>query len=590
MITHDVAIKAGPLRHGTGAPTAVNTIPVPASHTPALIVSKIGPEHCHSIGEAIGKAKPGSRILVYPGLYAEQVVIDRDLEIVGEGNGQDIIIAPPENVPCVVMRTAYAVVRNVSIRRRKTSDENQSSAVVAGQGRLVLQHLAVTCPASAAVLATGAAAACSMHNVSLGGSRWGVWATDGAEVVIERSIVSECEWQGIEIRDEAWCTVRSCEVHDCGGVGITVSPKGELRCEDSVVRDNRGSGIQIHSNAKNRISGCEIVRNSMAGLVLDKAALAQIRHTHLSGNGGNGSSQVEVSGKSRVVVQSCAISDGASHGMHVTTGSAATIEDCSFQAFGKECLCVFESSNVTCDRSRFLHSESFCVSAFQKCQALLRHCELGQSATRSAIIVQAESSANSSLQVQECVIADCQGAGVRLSQESSGKITDTVINGLYAFYVATNSQLIGAGNSHNGTPLPDTDETEEEDEDEEEDDEGDDEGASEDSDEDGEEEDYDQEYEEDDEEDEEEEEEEYDQDSGEVEFATAVELVCDECGEQWAVEESGVTMCPRDDCNARYVVDSDENVTRIEDGGAYDDDPDAEQDDTEEAWEDADEE
>jgi hypothetical protein len=495
VITHEGTTQSGPLRQGTGSPATYNTIPVPASHSPALIVSKIGPEHCHSIGEAIEKAKPGSRILVYPGLYAEQVILDKDVEIVGEGNGYDIIIAPPDNVSCVVMRSAYAVVRNVSIRRRKTPDEKQFPAVVAGQGRLVLQHLAITCPASAAVLATGAAASCLMHHVSLTGSRWGVWATDGAEVVIDGSSVSECEGQGIEIRDEAWCTVRSCEVHDCGAAGIAVSPKGELRCEDTTVRDNRGPGIQIQSNGKNRIDGCEVVRNSMLGVSLHEAASAQVRHTQLGGNGGADSSQIVVTEKSSVVLQSCAISSGASHGMHVSTGSAATIEDSIFQSFSRACLNIFDGSSVTCDRSRFLRSESFCVSVFQKCQAILRHCEIGQSATRSAIIAQAESrvtldhcqvrEANqcgvyacdrstatvsasrvhgcgssamsadnkSTLHVEKCVIEDFNGVGVRVSQESTGKISDTTINGPYAFYVAGDSRRSGAGNSHNGTAL-----------------------------------------------------------------------------------------------------------------------------------------
>lgn len=644
VITHDVATQSGPLRQGSTSPATYNAIPTPASHSPALIVSKIGPEHCHSIGEAIGKAKPGSRIVIYPGLYAEQVVLDKDLEIVGEGNGNDIIIAPPGNTPCVVMRTAYAVVRNVSIRRRKTSDEKQTYAVAAGEGRLVLQHVAITCPASAAVLATGAGVSCLMSNVSIYGSRWGVWATDGAEVIIDSSNVSECEEQGIEIRDDATCTVCSCDVHDCGGAGIAVSPKGELHCRDTSVHDNRGPGVRIQSNTKNRISGCEIVRNSMSGVVLGEAALSRIRHSQLSGNGGEESSQVMVGGKSSVVLQSCVVSGGATHGMQVGSGSAATIEDCTFQAFGQECLSVFDGSSVTCDRSRFLHSKLFCVSVFGKCRALMQHCEIGQSATRSAIIVQAESSAtldhcqvreakqcgvyacdrstatlsesrvhgcgssgvlaskNSTVKVQECIIAGCENAGVRILQESTGEITDTIINCPDAFYVADDSRRSGAGNTHNGTALlqacceecntvteasgegilkccnpdcgvrfridadgdvleyftddavtedTDTEEVEEEDEEE-------DVGSS----------------------------------SEEFEFESPIELICDECGEEWEVMNAGATSCPNHSCDAAYEVDSDGDVVQVSSfeepkGEQLDDEEDDESDDEE--WEDLDE-
>ena len=289
VITHELTTHAGPLRQGSASPTTYNAIPIPASQAPARIVSKIGSEHFHSIGEAVAKAKPGSRILVYPGLYQESVVLDKDLEIVGEGSGHDVIIAPPDNAKGVVMATAYAVVRNISIRQCKPTDGKAlvHAAVVAGQGRLVLQHLAITAPASVAVYVTGAAASCLMHNVSLTGSRWGLWVTKGAEATIEGSTISECDREGIEIRDDARCTIRSSEVHGCGVAGISVvGPKGELLCEDTAVHDNRGFGIRVLSNARNRITGCEIVRNSMAGVALDEAASARIRHTQLGGNGG----------------------------------------------------------------------------------------------------------------------------------------------------------------------------------------------------------------------------------------------------------------------------------------------------------------
>ncbi|MFN9646032.1 MAG: TIR domain-containing protein, partial [Cyanobacteriota bacterium] len=59
---------------------------------PVLIVDALHRGHYPTIGQAIQAAKPGSRIMVRPGLYREGVVIDKPLELIGEGDRADIVI------------------------------------------------------------------------------------------------------------------------------------------------------------------------------------------------------------------------------------------------------------------------------------------------------------------------------------------------------------------------------------------------------------------------------------------------------------------------------------------------------------------
>ena len=45
-----------------------------------------------AITAAIEAAKPGDRVLVRPGLYREGFVVDKPLEIIGDGNRDDVVI------------------------------------------------------------------------------------------------------------------------------------------------------------------------------------------------------------------------------------------------------------------------------------------------------------------------------------------------------------------------------------------------------------------------------------------------------------------------------------------------------------------
>lgn len=57
-----------------------------------IIVSKDFKYKFNTITDAINSAKNGTRIKVMPGKYKEDVVIDKDIEIVGEGNVNQVVI------------------------------------------------------------------------------------------------------------------------------------------------------------------------------------------------------------------------------------------------------------------------------------------------------------------------------------------------------------------------------------------------------------------------------------------------------------------------------------------------------------------
>jgi F-box protein 11 len=66
--------------------------PSPKTEVPTIIVDAMHRGHYSTLTEALKAAKPGTRILVRPGLYREGVFIDKPVELIGDGDRSDIVI------------------------------------------------------------------------------------------------------------------------------------------------------------------------------------------------------------------------------------------------------------------------------------------------------------------------------------------------------------------------------------------------------------------------------------------------------------------------------------------------------------------
>jgi F-box protein 11 len=71
---------------------------------PTVVVDALHRGKYTSIAEAIQKEKAGTRILVRPGHYREGLVIEKPLEIVGEGNRDDVVVEATEKMLCGLRR------------------------------------------------------------------------------------------------------------------------------------------------------------------------------------------------------------------------------------------------------------------------------------------------------------------------------------------------------------------------------------------------------------------------------------------------------------------------------------------------------
>jgi len=106
-----------------------------------------------TVTEALHAAKPGDRILVRPGFYKEGIVIDKPVEIIGDGQLSDVVIeASGQNV--VVFKATMGRIVNLTLRQ---TGEGKWHGVDIVQGRLELEGCDITSQSLACVAIHGGA-------------------------------------------------------------------------------------------------------------------------------------------------------------------------------------------------------------------------------------------------------------------------------------------------------------------------------------------------------------------------------------------------------------------------------------------------
>lgn len=302
---------------------------------PTLVVSARGGEQYRTVGEAIRAARPGSRIIVRPGLYRETLVIDKPVEIFGDRAGGQAIIEGVDS-PCMLMKADQSTVEGLYLRGRTSRDGNQYFAVDVSRGELILAGCDITSESSGCV---------SIHGPE-------------ANPIIKRCNIHDAEGYGIWVWDNAGATVEDCEIYNNAGAGVMISgdtmeearemaayvlantaddgravegilaqspgkvaasmptKAGTLirRCN---IRDGRDHGVWVHYKGRGAFEHCRVIGNASAGVWVDQNSDSVIRHCLINRNGWEA---IRVTGESSGIVEDCDLTANAGGAWAVEPG------------------------------------------------------------------------------------------------------------------------------------------------------------------------------------------------------------------------------------------------------------------------------
>jgi F-box protein 11 len=108
--------------------------PIKKNEIPAIVVDALHRGDYSTINEALKVAAPGTRIMVRPGWYKEGLMIDKPIEIVGDGYVGDIVVEA-SGTDTVLFKTGMGRIANMTLRQ---AGGGEWHCVDIAQGRLDL--------------------------------------------------------------------------------------------------------------------------------------------------------------------------------------------------------------------------------------------------------------------------------------------------------------------------------------------------------------------------------------------------------------------------------------------------------------------
>lgn len=267
---------------GTQTKTADSTFP-PAREIPTLVVDAMGRGDHRTISAAIEAAEPGARILIRPGQYDETLVLDKPLELIGDGApGTISVVRKDANV--ILARTAMGRISNLTIRQLG----GKHYAIKIGQGRVEIEECDVTSLGLAAIAIFEHADPVLRRNRIHNSRMSGIFIYDGGRGTIEDNDIFANALAGIEIKAEADPVIRRNRIHHGKQAAIMVSAHGGGTIEDNDVFANTFSGIEIKREASPTIRN-NIIRDGLqSGIYLHEIGFGTIENNNIHGNHGSG--------------------------------------------------------------------------------------------------------------------------------------------------------------------------------------------------------------------------------------------------------------------------------------------------------------
>jgi hypothetical protein len=249
-----------------------------------LVVSAMGRGDYRTISEAMEAAKDGAKILVQEGVYREGLVINKPVEIIGDGETSEIILEYSDG-NCISIQTDYAKIKGLTICGQAGLKGKKFFAVAIPQGCLVLEDCDITSDSLSCIGIHGLTAKprisrCKIHDSKSGG----IFVYEKGQGIVEDCDIFANTLSGVAIKEEANPTIRHCKIHNGKQNGIMVYEKGQGIVEDCDIFANIYHGVEIKEEGNPIIQKCRINRNEWWAICSHDNGKGTVENCDLTGN------------------------------------------------------------------------------------------------------------------------------------------------------------------------------------------------------------------------------------------------------------------------------------------------------------------
>ncbi len=294
--------------------------PAEKTELTTLVVDQSGAGQFTAIGEANEAANPGDRILVRSGVYREGLIIEKPLDISGDGSVDKIVIEA-RGKSALLFRATMGRVANLSLRQ---VGGGPGYGVNISQGRLVLEDCDINSQTLACISVDGGASPAILRNRIHDGAFSGILVEGNSQGTIEDNDIFGNDLSGIVVRDGGNPTARRNRIHDGKGPGVFVHTNGEGTFEDNDVFGNAQAGIAVRDGGKPTVRRNRIHDGKASGVFVYDNGEGTIEDNDIFGNAFSG---VTVADGGNPTVRGNRVHRNGHAAVRVTDAGGGTFED-----------------------------------------------------------------------------------------------------------------------------------------------------------------------------------------------------------------------------------------------------------------------
>jgi len=335
----------------------------PKTHHRDIVVDPMCRGDYTTIYKAIEAANPGDKILVRPGLYQEGLIIDKPLEIVGEGE-RDEIEVQAMGKSALVFKTSNGQVANLTLRQM--GGEGVLYGVDIAQGRLKLEDCDISSQSSACVAIHDGAHPRLLRNKIHDGNKSGVYVFDNGQGIIEENELFENTYAGVSIETGGNPILRKNQIHDGKSIGVRVYNNGQGVLEDNdifanadaqvdireggnptlrrnTIRDGKQSGVHVYKNGQGVLEDNDVFGNAKYGVAIETGGNPTLRRNKIHDGKNIG---VDISWNGLGVLEDNDIFGNASRGVWIYGGCNPILRGNRINRNGSNAICITNSGGT----------------------------------------------------------------------------------------------------------------------------------------------------------------------------------------------------------------------------------------------------
>ncbi|WP_427167455.1 right-handed parallel beta-helix repeat-containing protein [Streptomyces sp. C1-1] len=298
-----------------------------------------------TIGAAIKAAQAGDRILVRPGLYEEGLVIDKPLEVLGDGPAAEIQIRAAD-ADALMFQASIGRVTNLTLRQTAAG---HWFGVDITQGRLELEGCDISSQGLACVAIRNGADPRLRRNQIHDSKQSGVYVFDSGLGTLEDNDITGNTLQGVAIGKGGNPTLRRNQIHDNKQSGVYVFDSGLGTLEDNDITGNTTQGVAIGKGGNPTLRHNQIHDNKQSGVYVFDSGLGTLEDNDITGNTTQG---VTISEGGNPTLRHNQIHDNKQAGVYVYDSGLGTLEDNDITGNTGAGVAISEGGNPTLRTNR----------------------------------------------------------------------------------------------------------------------------------------------------------------------------------------------------------------------------------------------